>query len=66
MTVVEIRAMVARLSWLDTTVAAAFRTACGVGRELPTAAEDERTELRFYERMMRQRYGAMDNPRRHA
>lgn len=63
MTKPEIAALVNRLSWLDTIMASAFRRACGVVDVQPMD-DDEPSE--FYSRLMRQRYGALDNQRRNA
>jgi len=64
MTKPEIAALVTRLSWLDTIMACAFRRACGIDRQLTPMDDDEPSE--FYASLMRQRYGALDNPRRNA
>lgn len=63
MTKPEIVSLVNRLSWLDTIMASAFRRACGAVDIQPM---DDEEPSEFYASLMRQRYGALDNPRLNA
>lgn len=60
MTKPEIIAQVRRC-WYETAMAQAFRKAAGVQPEQDAAATDgDDREARYWERMMRQRIGALD------
>lgn len=59
MTKPEIIAQVRRC-WYETSMARAFRKAAGVQLERGAAEADDDREARFFERMMRQRIGALD------
>lgn len=59
MTKPEIIAQVRRC-WYETSVAQAFRKAAGVPTERAEEAAEDDGEARFFERMMRQRIGALD------